>query len=306
MILHRTNMRVTTVPGPVLKRISSRGQAWAVVAISAGIGCIFALDYATTDAPVQHLYYLPIIIAARRFGRVGGLVSAAIAVILYHLAKRPWLIVHYGEADLIQVVLFFAVGLMTAKLASDARQMHELAMTDDLTGLHNLRSFEATLAGLVAAARENRSEISILVLDVDRLKQLNDIHGHLAGADAVRTVGHILAERLPSEAVACRYGGDEFVIAVPGYNASRVEELADDLRTAVNSVAPVLAGKDREAGTLSISIGAATGTWQASQPGSNLGERLFHAADQALYRAKAAGRNRVCPVVVDLSGHTYS
>jgi diguanylate cyclase (GGDEF)-like protein len=294
-------MRLTTVPGPVLRRISNRGQASAVAAIAAGIGCIFALDYATTDAPVQHLYYLPIIIAARRFGRVGGLVSAAVAVILYHLAKRPWLVVHYGEADLIQVVLFFVVGLMTAKLASDARQMHELAMTDDLTGLHNLRSFEATLASLVAAARENRSELSILVLDLDRLKQLNDIHGHLAGADAVRTVGHILANRLPLEAVACRYGGDEFVVAVPGCDAARVEELANGLRAAVNSLAPVLAGKDREAGTLSISIGAATGMWNASQSGSNLGERLFHAADQALYRAKAAGRNRVCPVVVDLS-----
>ncbi len=297
-------MRLTTAPGPLLKRISNRSQALAIVAISVGIGCIFALDYATADAPVQHLYYLPIIIAARRFGRVGGLVSAAVTVILYHLAKRPWLVVHYGEADLIQVVLFFAVGLMTAKLASDARQMHELAMTDDLTGLHNLRSFEARLASLVAAARENRSELSILVLDLDRLKQLNDVHGHLAGADAVRTVGHILADRLPSEAVACRYGGDEFVIAVPGCGAPRVEELANDLRTAVNSVAPVLAGKNRETGTLSISIGAATGMWHASQPGSNLGERLFHAADQALYRAKAAGRNRVCPIVVDLSGHT--
>ena len=127
-------------------------------------------------------------------------------------------------------------------------------MTDDLTGLHNLRSFEARLASLVAAARENRSELSILVLDLDRLKQLNDVHGHLAGADAVRTVGHILADRLPSEAVACRYGGDEFVIAVPGCGAPRVEELANDLRTAVNSVAPVLAGKNRETGTLSISI----------------------------------------------------
>ena len=82
----------------------------------------FALDYATADAPVQHLYYLPIIIAARRFGRVGPLVSAAVTVILYHLAKCSWLVVHYGEADsLSQVVLFFAVGLMTAKLASDAR-----------------------------------------------------------------------------------------------------------------------------------------------------------------------------------------
>ena len=86
-------------------------------------------------------------------------------MILYHLAKRPWLGFNYGESGRIQVALFFAVGLITAKMASDARMMQQLAMTDDLTGLHNLRSFEATLEALIAAARRERSAISLLVLD---------------------------------------------------------------------------------------------------------------------------------------------
>ena len=134
------------------------------------MGGIFTLDYVTVDAPVQHLYYLPIILAALLFGITGGVVSAAVAVLLYHLAKEPWLGgVRYGQLDLIQIVLFFAVGLITAKLANDARKMHGLAMTDDLTGLHNLRSFEAILATLIESGRKDGSPLSLLVLDVDRL-----------------------------------------------------------------------------------------------------------------------------------------
>ena len=80
-------------------------------------------------------------------------------------------------------------------------------MTDDLTGLHNLRSFEERLRIMVRVARETKTPLSLLVLDLDRLKSLNDVHGHLAGAEAVRTLGEVLAARLPRESTACRYGG---------------------------------------------------------------------------------------------------
>jgi PleD family two-component response regulator len=73
--------------------------------------------------------------------------------------------------------------------------------TDDLTGLHNLRSFELRLRALVREARAGRTPLVLLVLDVDRLKSLNDRYGDLAGAEAVRTVGHIIGEQLPPDAV---------------------------------------------------------------------------------------------------------
>ena len=85
------------------------------------------------------------------------------------------------------------MGLVTARLSEDARRLHRLAATDDLTGLHNLRSFELRLAGFVRRWRIDGGPLSMLVLDVDRLKALNEAHGHLAGAEAVRTVGHVLA-----------------------------------------------------------------------------------------------------------------
>jgi diguanylate cyclase (GGDEF)-like protein len=171
-------------------------------------------------------------------------------------------------------------------------------MTDGLTGLHNLRAFEERLRGLVHGSRQDATPLALLVLDLDWLKSLNDAHGHLAGAEAVRAVGQIVAARLPRDAVACRYGGDEFVIAVPRCAESRARTIADDLRCAVASCAPVLAGMPFPPGTLSISGGIACRVIQRRARASAAeddaeGESLFSAADAALYAAKGSGRNRV-------------
>src|SRR4029079_837089 len=137
-----------------------------------------------------------------RFGVRGGTATALAATVLYHLANPRLLTLMYGEADLVQIALFMAVGLVTAKLAFDARRLHRLAMTDDLTGLHNLRSFEMRMRRMVRHARHANTSLAVLVLDVDRLKSLNDAYGHLAGAEAVRTVGEVLATRLPVDSAA--------------------------------------------------------------------------------------------------------
>jgi diguanylate cyclase (GGDEF)-like protein len=250
---------------------------------------------------VQHVYYLPIIFAGLRFKMRGGLVSALAAILLYHVANPHLLTLRYGERDLVQIALFLAVGTITAKLTADADRLRRLAMTDDLTGLHNLRSFEARLATMVRASRESQASLGLLVLDVDRLKSLNDQYGHLTGAEAVRTVGRVIGQRLPSGAVACRYGGDEFVMAVPRCTAFQAHRVADDLRRAVHEIAPVLAGRVFQAGTLSISVGASCAPFDPdgiardwSSRDVDVGEALFRAADAALYRAKARGRNQVC------------
>ena len=273
---------------------------WAIVLVIGALAAIFELDRETGSAPVQHLYYLPIVLAGVRFRLVGGVVTGLLAIVLYHGANPHLLTLRYGEADLVQIVLFVAVGVTAAKVAADARRLHRLAMTDDLTGLHNLRSFESRLRAMTQTARRTGTPLALFVLDVDRLKQLNDRHGHLSGADAVRTIGHIIARHIPPEAVGCRYGGDEFVIAVPGCAPGQAHRLADDLRGAVHAAAPVLAGQPFPAGTLSVSIGVSCWPFdRVERPRSGvdddltLGEALFRAADAALYAAKAAGRNRV-------------
>jgi diguanylate cyclase (GGDEF)-like protein len=116
----------------------------------------------------------------------------------------------------------------------------------------------------------------------------------------VRTVGHIIGQHLPSDAAACRYGGDEFVIAVAQCTVARGRQVADDLCRAVNFCDPVLAGRPFVAGSLSISVGAASVSFDRSpspvllRRDVEVGESLFREADAALYRAKARGRNQVC------------
>ena len=213
-------MRLTTSDGRSVGR-STRSPLWAAALVVGALLLVFAADRATGATPVQHLYYLPIILAAVRFRMRGGVLSALSAILLYHVANPHLFTLKYEEPDLVQITLFLAVGMITAKMTRDADHLRRLAMTDDLTGLHNLRSFEARLIAMVREARRTHATLAVLVLDLDRLKSLNDQYGHLTGAEAVRTVGRIIGERLPSDAVGCRYGGDEFVIAIPRCTASR-------------------------------------------------------------------------------------
>jgi diguanylate cyclase (GGDEF)-like protein len=280
-------------PGP-------RSSAWAAALVAGALCLVFVVDRATGSAPVQHLYYLPIFLAGRRLGMRGGVIAALSAIVLYHAANTRLLTFSYGESDVVQIALFLLVGVITAKLTSDANRLRHLALTDDLTGLHNLRSFQGHLLIMMRASRETSEPLALIALDVDRLKSLNDTYGHSTGSDAVRTVGQIISEHLPPEAIACRYGGDEFAIAIPRCTPLAVRVVANDLCRAVYGVAPVLAGRTFAAGTLSISIGASC--WPADRhaeppaaiaPDDEALDMLFRDADAALYRAKGGGRNRV-------------
>ncbi len=271
---------------------------WVMPSIAAGCLAIFALDRAVDAAPVQHLYYLPVILAARYFGNRGGIMAALVAVALYHVANlSQFSRLRYRESDVIQIALFLAVGIVTARLVNDAERLRVLAMTDDLTGLHNLRSFECQLLRLVGAATLANQPLSMLVLDVDHLKKLNDQHGHLAGAQAVRAVGHIISRHIPADAVACRYGGDEFAVVLPCCDEEQAEQIAVQLCQAVSASAPSLVGRQWSAGTLSISVGVACRSFHEGRNSSGTeeqeGETLFRLADEALYQAKDSGRNRV-------------
>jgi diguanylate cyclase (GGDEF)-like protein len=279
-------------------RNSNVPRPWVIAAVAAGLLVTFALDRSTDQAPVQHLYYLPIILAASRLRWVGGLTTSLLAVVLYHLANRELLSFAYRESDLVQIALFIAVGVVTARLTENARRLHVIAMTDDLTGLHNLRSFEERLMAMIHDVRLSGQRLSMLVLDLDRLKSLNDTHGHLTGAEAVRHVGRILGTQLPPDAVACRYGGDEFAVSLAGRTEAEVRVLAGDLCRTVHASAPVLAGKPFPAGTLSISVGVAHRSWSGPdtsgpETDADAGETLFRAADLALYAAKSLGRNQL-------------
>jgi two-component system, sensor histidine kinase LadS len=296
-----TRMRLTSRrPGAAhaISNDSALSQVWACAAVAAVLLATFQLDRVTGSAPFQHLYYVPIVFAALRLGWRGGLITALAAIVLYHLANPILLTFRYEQADVVQIALFIAIGLVTAKLTADARRLRALAMTDDLTGLHSLRSFEARVKAMIRDSDKARTPLSFIVLDVDRLKALNDTYGHLTGAEAVRHVGHLIGTCVPPDAVACRYGGDEFVVGIPRRTEAEVEALADELRRAVNASAPMLDGRPFAAATLSVSVGLAHRSGNGmdtmgGDDGDEAGNALFRAADRALYVAKENGRNRI-------------
>ena len=274
-----------------------RSPAFVAVAVVVCLAAGFAIDSATGAAPVQHFYYLPIVIAGLGFSwRYAGATVGVMAVVLYHLANPALLATRYREPDVVQVILFIAIGIVTSMLADDRRRLRRLSETDDLTGLYNLRGFEARLRAMLRQSRADGSAVALLVFDVDRLKSINDEHGHLAGADAVRTVGRIVGERIKDGAIGCRFGGDEFVVALPGRDEDGAGAEAQILRQAVFAAAPTLAGAAFPPGTLSISVGLACEPRRQPGPRESEGvaaQALFRAADQALYVAKGAGRNQV-------------
>src|SRR5215831_2467404 len=164
-------MRLTTDSAGAAEK-PQWSSAWAAAFVIAALALVFAFDWATDAAPVQHLYYLPIILAGMRFRMRGGVLSGLSAIVLYHIANPHLFTFRYEESDVLQMAVFLAAGIVTATLTNDADRLRRLSLTDDLTGLHNLRSFEARLATMVSQARAAGRPIGLLVLDVDRLKSL--------------------------------------------------------------------------------------------------------------------------------------
>lgn len=175
-----------------------------------------------------------------------------------------------------------ALALGNAKLRESLRRQSVL---DPLTGLYNRRHFDATLARELARARRKAAPLSLLVLDIDHFKQVNDRHGHAAGDAVLRTIAQRIRAWGREGDVACRYGGEEFVMLLPECAVEAAAARADVLRRAIASM-PASPGGGPEQVTASIGVAA----WPAQGDGA---DALFWAADKALYRAKQGGRNRV-------------
>ena len=166
----------------------------------------------------------------------------------------------------------------------DARtQLHSEANVDELTGLGNARHLQAQLGVEQARSKRYGTSLALLMIDVDRLKRLNDEHGHSAGSEIIATVGDILTDGIRETDVAVRYGGDEFVVLLP--HSTRL----DAIDFAERTLAKVRAARPMGI-AFSVSIGVA-----ARVAGSDLLlDRLFEEADLATYRAKDLGGDCAC------------
>jgi len=171
----------------------------------------------------------------------------------------------------------------TLELQAANAELARQAQTDALTGLANRRAFDAMLQRILADARRHQRPLSVLMVDADHFKRINDVHGHPVGDEVLRMLGGVLRERLRATDVAARFGGEEFVVLLPETDAQQA------LLTARELVAIVGARQHPVAGTVTVSIGAAS-----SHDGRAEAADLLRLADEALYQAKAAGRNRAC------------
>jgi diguanylate cyclase (GGDEF)-like protein len=165
------------------------------------------------------------------------------------------------------------------------REYRNKAETDVLTGLHNRAWFEEIFPRQLDLCERTGQHASLLMLDIDHFKKVNDQYGHQSGDEALRHIGILLRRNLRATDLCARYGGEEMIVLMPGTEISQAELTANRLRE--NIAAASLALKDGRTLTLNVSGGLAQ--WQ---PGSCLAD-LIRAADQALYRAKSNGRNQI-------------
>jgi diguanylate cyclase (GGDEF)-like protein len=165
-------------------------------------------------------------------------------------------------------------------------RMAELALKDDLTGLANRRALDGRLETALAAAGETGTELAVILCDIDRLKELNDAHGHQAGDAALRHAAdalRALTEGRPGTLVA-RLGGDEMCVLLEDTGPEAAQELAQSALAGLAAMTPALG----------LSCGVAT-----LRPGIERASDLLRAADSALYLAKRSGRGRVCLAAAD-------
>lgn len=189
-----------------------------------------------------------------------------------------------------------AAPLLAAALDNLRRfaRAEELSITDGLTGVYNYRYLRSALDREVARAKRFREEFSIIMLDVDHLKEYNDVHGHLQGSEVLRRLAQIVLGELRATDILSKYGGDEFVVILPQTRRDGALILAERMRAAVSAYQ--FPGEER--GTkITTSMGIA----QFPDDGDGTTE-LLEAADAALYGAKRAGRNRVAPAAPGTDG----
>jgi diguanylate cyclase (GGDEF)-like protein len=186
-------------------------------------------------------------------------------------------------------VFLYLVGQVSASIENIAlhEQVSEQAVTDELTGLSNNRRFRELISKEAARSQRFGHELSLLMLDIDDFKRVNDTYGHLQGDEVLRTIGVVLASESRGVDEPARYGGEEFAVALPETGLEGALELAERIRARIESEAI-----PRSDGVGVLKVTASVGA--ASMPASTDSARgLIAAADAALYEAKRAGKNRV-------------
>lgn len=198
-----------------------------------------------------------------------------------------------GIRTVVNLAVTFAdqVALALANLKLREALQHQ-SVRDPLTQLYNRRYLLETLERELARAKRNKLRVGVVMIDVDHFKQYNDIHGHDAGDALLREFGAFLKHQARKEDIPCRYGGEEFVLVMPGFELDRLLQRCDDIRKKTKQL--IVKHRDHKLETVTISMGVSIFPDHGETP-----EVLITAADAAMYQAKHKGRDRVVPAVTD-------
>ena len=184
-----------------------------------------------------------------------------------------------GQDEIGQVLSGLAA--MQGKLKILISDLDQLARTDELTGAWNRRRFEETVETEMDRLRRYGQRLSLMILDVDHFKKINDLYGHSIGDQVLIDLSNTIRSSLRVSDSLTRWGGEEFIILCPNTTAETVSKLAERLRKEVSSI------EFQKVGNITLSFGVAEcgaeETW----------EQWLHRADEALYLAKSGGRDRV-------------
>jgi two-component system cell cycle response regulator len=170
-------------------------------------------------------------------------------------------------------------------------EANHFSKCDSLTGLYNRGYFEESLSGEISRSRRYDTEFSILLLDLDDFKQVNDTMGHLAGDFVLKKVSNLIINEKREEDVVARYGGEELVVILPETNKVNTIIKAERIRKKIQDMSLVFDGKQ-----INVSVSGGIATFPQDAVEAN---KLIHCADQALYRAKGEGKNRICLFSID-------
>ena len=253
-------------------------------------------------SPLLNLYLLPVIASALIFGRLATAIKlgAIIACFMYFAydpkSKTLLTMPFWGELLAISAPMIL-VAYITTMLSADIRyavdKIKQVSDTDELTGAYNMRAFSSMLQRAFRQAVRYGHTLSVVMIDSDNLKQINDTHGHESGNRLLQHLVRCIREQLRGSDVMARFGGDEFIVLLPETNSKGAMEMAERIRKAVE-----LSRFDVRTGdtTSTVSLGVAS----YPDDGGNL-DVILDKADKAMYRAKQRGRNRTIVYLKDES-----
>ncbi|HKW39967.1 MAG TPA: diguanylate cyclase [Gemmatimonadales bacterium] len=263
----------------ILRRLPQLRWATAVelpeAAVGSGVGAVTPVVLGTLVVGVGLVAYLLGLLIVRPLAR---LTSAAAKVAAGDLAVE---LPSGGGGEVGYLTQVFKNLVTRVREREGQGELERLSVTDALTGLYNRRHLTGTLANEVQRSRRLRRTFAVLLIDVDRFKQYNDTHGHLAGDAALVKIAEILRKTTRAVDSVARYGGEEFLVLLLETTLATAASVAERIRTRV-------ASETFEGGKVTVSIGAAEYPAHGDTP-----EELIASADAAMYKAKEAGRDRV-------------